>query len=75
MVNLVRVADGEEALQLGNQYEHGLTASVWTKIFSQALEYSDCLQAGDGVGKQPYLNLMLNVVWWMKQSGTGLRFG
>ncbi|WP_116397595.1 aldehyde dehydrogenase family protein, partial [Klebsiella quasipneumoniae] len=30
VVNLVRVDDGEEALQLANDTEYGLTASVWT---------------------------------------------
>ena len=34
VVNLVRVADGEEALQLANDTEYGLTASVWTQNLS-----------------------------------------
>ncbi|QZY49791.1 aldehyde dehydrogenase family protein [Escherichia coli] len=35
VVNLVRVADGEEALQLANDTEYGLTASVWTQNLSR----------------------------------------
>ncbi|WP_163377488.1 aldehyde dehydrogenase family protein, partial [Escherichia coli] len=46
VVNLVRVADGEEALQLANDTEYGLTASVWTQNISKALAYTDRLQAG-----------------------------
>lgn len=44
VVNLVRVADGEEALQLANDTEYGLTASVWTQNMSKALEYTDRLR-------------------------------
>ncbi len=46
MVNLVRVADGEEALRLANDSDFGLTASVWTRDLTQALNYTDRLQAG-----------------------------
>jgi phenylacetaldehyde dehydrogenase len=46
VVNLVRVADGEEALRLANDSDFGLTASVWTRDLTQALNYTDRLQAG-----------------------------
>ncbi|MCZ5067664.1 aldehyde dehydrogenase family protein, partial [Escherichia coli] len=44
VVNLVRVADGEEALQLANDTEYGLTASVWTQNLSQALRFQQSIQ-------------------------------
>lgn len=42
---LVRVADGEEALRLANDSDFGLTA-IWTRDLTQALNYTDRLQAG-----------------------------
>ncbi|MCZ5652685.1 aldehyde dehydrogenase family protein [Escherichia coli] len=56
VVNLVRVADGEEALQLANDTEYGLTRQCLDAKSLQALEYSDRFTGRDGVGKQPYLN-------------------
>ncbi|STM14915.1 phenylacetaldehyde dehydrogenase [Escherichia coli] len=55
VVNLVRVADGEEALQLANDTEYGLTASVWTQISPRLWNIAIAYRQ-DGVGKQPYLN-------------------
>ena len=75
VVNLVRVADGEEALQLANDTEYGLTASVWTQNLSQALEYSDRLQAGT-VWVNSHTLIDANLPFGgMKQSGTGRDFG
>lgn len=75
VVNLERVADGEEALQLANDTEYGLTASVWTQNLSQALEYSDRLQAGT-VWVNSHTLIDANLPFGgMKQSGTGRDFG
>ncbi|MBV8044914.1 aldehyde dehydrogenase family protein [Pluralibacter sp.] len=75
VVNLVRVADGEEALRLANETEYGLTASVWTRDLSQALGYSDRLQAGT-VWVNSHTLIDPNLPFGgMKQSGTGRDFG
>lgn len=75
VVNLVRVADGEEALRLANDTEYGLTASVWTQNISQALEYTDRLQAGT-VWVNSHTLIDANLPFGgMKQSGTGRDFG
>jgi phenylacetaldehyde dehydrogenase len=75
VVNLVRVADGDEALRLANESEYGLTASVWTQNLSQALSYSDRLQAGT-VWVNSHTLIDPNLPFGgMKQSGTGRDFG
>lgn len=75
VVNLVRVADGEEALRLANDTEYGLTASVWTQNISKALEYTDRLQAGT-VWVNSHTLIDANLPFGgMKQSGTGRDFG
>ncbi len=75
VVNLVRVADGEEALTLANDTEYGLTASVWTQNISKALEYTDRLQAGT-VWVNSHTLIDANLPFGgMKQSGTGRDFG
>ena len=75
VVNLVRVSDGEEALQLANDTEYGLTASVWTQNISKALEYTDRLQAGT-VWVNSHTLIDANLPFGgMKQSGTGRDFG
>ena len=75
VVNLVRVANGEEALQLANDSEYGLTASVWTQNISKALEYTDRLQAGT-VWVNSHTLIDANLPFGgMKQSGTGRDFG
>jgi phenylacetaldehyde dehydrogenase len=75
VVNLVRVADGEEALQLANDTEYGLTASVWTQNISKALDYTDRLQAGT-VWVNSHTLIDANLPFGgMKQSGTGRDFG
>lgn len=43
---LVRVADGEETARPANDSDFGLTASVWTRDLTQALNYTDRLQGG-----------------------------
>ncbi len=75
VVNLVRVDDGEEALQLANDTEYGLTASVWTQNISKALAYTDRLQAGT-VWVNSHTLIDANLPFGgMKQSGTGRDFG
>ncbi|MCV2513775.1 MULTISPECIES: aldehyde dehydrogenase family protein [Leclercia] len=75
VVNLVRVADGEEALKLANDTEYGLTASIWTQNISHALSYSDRLQAGT-VWVNSHTLIDANLPFGgMKQSGTGRDFG
>lgn len=75
VVNLVRVADGEEALRLANETEYGLTASVWTKDLSQALSYTERLEAGT-VWVNSHTMIDPNLPFGgMKQSGTGRDFG
>lgn len=75
VVNLVRVADGEEALHLANDTEYGLTASVWTQDVSQAMRYSESLQAGT-VWINSHTLIDPNLPFGgMKQSGTGRDFG
>ena len=75
VVNLVRVSDAEEALQLANDTEYGLTASVWTQNISKALEYTDRLQAGT-VWVNSHTLIDANLPFGgMKQSGTGRDFG
>lgn len=75
VVNLVRVKDGEDALRLANSSEYGLTASVWTRDLSKAMEYTDRLQAGT-VWINSHTLIDANLPFGgMKQSGTGRDFG
>ena len=75
VVNLVRVADGEEALRLANDSEYGLTASVWTSGLNNAMTYSQRLQAGT-VWVNSHTLIDANLPFGgIKQSGTGRDFG
>ncbi len=75
VVNLVRVADAEEALRLANDTEYGLTASVWTQNVGKALDYSARLEAGT-VWVNTHTLIDPNLPFGgMKQSGTGRDFG
>ena len=75
VVNLVRVTDGEAARRLANDSAFGLAASGWTRDLTQALNYTDRLQAGT-----VWVNshTLIDANWpfgGMKQSGTGRDFG
>ncbi|AFJ47058.1 aldehyde dehydrogenase family protein [Shimwellia blattae] len=75
VVNLVRVASGEEALRLANDSDFGLTASVWTSGLSNAMTYSQRLQAGT-VWVNSHTLIDANLPFGgVKQSGSGRDFG
>lgn len=75
VVNLIRVSDGEEALRMANDSDYGLTASVWTQNLSNALDYSQRLQAGT-VWVNSHTLIDANLPFGgIKQSGTGRDFG
>lgn len=46
VVNLIRVADREEALGQANNSDFGLTASLWTRDLNAALELIPRIEAG-----------------------------
>lgn len=75
VVNLVRVADAEEALRQANDSDYGLTASLWTNNLQAAMQYTGRIQAGT-VWVSSHTLIDANMPFGgMKQSGTGRDFG
>ncbi|NIG73587.1 aldehyde dehydrogenase family protein [Cedecea neteri] len=75
VVNLVRVADAEEALRQANDSDYGLTASLWTNNLQAAMQYTGRIQAGT-VWVNSHTLIDANMPFGgMKQSGTGRDFG
>lgn len=75
VVNLVRVKSAEEALELANDTDYGLTASLWTTNLSAAMDYTARIQAGT-VWVNSHTLIDANMPFGgMKQSGTGRDFG
>lgn len=75
VVNLVRVADAEEALRQANDSDYGLTASLWTNNLQAAMQYTGRIEAGT-VWVNSHTLIDANMPFGgMKQSGTGRDFG
>ncbi|MFZ1871588.1 MAG: aldehyde dehydrogenase family protein [Chania sp.] len=75
VVNLIRVADAEEALQKANETDYGLTASLWTTSLQAAMAYTPRIQAGT-VWVNTHTLIDANMPFGgFKQSGTGRDFG
>ncbi|AGB81265.1 NAD-dependent aldehyde dehydrogenase [Serratia sp. FGI94] len=75
VVNLIRVADGEEALQKANDSDYGLTASLWTTSLQTAMSYTPRIQAGT-VWVNTHTLIDANMPFGgFKQSGSGRDFG
>jgi acyl-CoA reductase-like NAD-dependent aldehyde dehydrogenase len=45
-VILIRATDTQHAIQLANSHETGLTASVWSKDYKEALDVAKRLESG-----------------------------
>jgi len=74
-VNLIRVADREEALRLANGSDFGLTASLWTRDLNAALDLVPRLEAGTvWVNSHTLIDANLPFGGY-KQSGVGRDFG
>ncbi|WP_295461380.1 aldehyde dehydrogenase family protein [uncultured Pseudomonas sp.] len=75
VVNLIRVADREEALRLANGSDFGLTASLWTRDLNAALDLVPRLEAGTvWVNSHTLIDANLPFGGY-KQSGVGRDFG
>ena len=71
VVGIQAVESDEEALQLMNDSEYGLTASIWTKDKDKALELADDLETGTCfMNRCDYLDPQLAWVG-VKNSGRG----
>ena len=76
-VGVMRVRDAEEAVQLANDSEYGLSASVWTKDVARGEELARRMEAGAvcvNDAQLNYLALELPMGGW-KASGLGSRHG
>ncbi|MGB8664010.1 MAG: aldehyde dehydrogenase family protein, partial [Serratia inhibens] len=75
VVNLIRVADAEEALSKANDTDFGLTASLWTTSLQQAMALTPRIQAGT-VWVNTHTLIDANMPFGgFKQSGSGRDFG
>ncbi|MFI8417598.1 aldehyde dehydrogenase family protein [Serratia sp. NPDC078593] len=75
VVNLIRVADGEEALRKANDTDYGLTASLWTTSLQTAMAFTPRIQAGT-VWVNSHTLIDANMPFGgAKQSGSGRDFG
>ncbi|WP_434462442.1 aldehyde dehydrogenase family protein [Serratia plymuthica] len=75
VVNLIRVADAEEALSKANDTDYGLTASLWTTSLQQAMALTPRIQAGT-VWVNTHTLIDANMPFGgFKQSGSGRDFG
>ncbi|WP_419246559.1 aldehyde dehydrogenase family protein [Serratia sp. NFX21] len=75
VVNLIRVADAEEALSKANDTDYGLTASLWTTSLQAAMAYTPRIQAGT-VWVNTHTLIDANMPFGgFKQSGSGRDFG
>jgi len=75
VVNLIRVADAEEALRKANDTDYGLTASLWTTSLQAAMAYTPRIQAGT-VWVNTHTLIDANMPFGgFKQSGSGRDFG
>ncbi|MDW5500430.1 aldehyde dehydrogenase family protein [Pseudomonas lundensis] len=75
VVNLIRVADAEEALHKANDTDYGLTASLWTTSLQAAMAYTPRIQAGT-VWVNTHTLIDANMPFGgFKQSGSGRDFG
>jgi phenylacetaldehyde dehydrogenase len=75
VVNLIRVADAEEALRKANDTDYGLTASLWTTSLQAAMAFTPRIQAGT-VWVNTHTLIDANMPFGgFKQSGSGRDFG
>ncbi|MFZ6044941.1 aldehyde dehydrogenase family protein [Pseudomonas sp. CR3202] len=75
VLNLIRVKDAEEALAKANDSDLGLTASLWTQNFNQAMNLTPRIQAGT-VWVNSHTVIDANMPFGgYKQSGLGRDFG
>ncbi|RJE77183.1 NAD-dependent phenylacetaldehyde dehydrogenase [Pseudoalteromonas sp. MSK9-3] len=75
VINLTRVSDENEALQLANDSDYGLCASVWTNKLDKAMTYSNALKAGT-VWVNSHAFIDPNMPFGgIKLSGSGRDFG
>ncbi len=74
---IVKVSSEQEAIELANQSQYGLTASVWTKDHSRGMRIADQLEAGAvTVNDHLYTHGLCATEWGgPKESGIGRTHG